>query len=441
MQAIYIIDTVLQNARIYFDIIAFNGMTENCNYGGFWFSYDYKYKEMGSNQYHHESMSDYDHSDVPFEQWTAKYGPYCTRCEACPLSGLLTNMYLSKGRTRLVFYALPPFFNISLVIRVVPVECEGVTNIVYNYCDRNFTEATFVKPTYHVSCKQLPTLILSESACIVLQHLSGVHRKCVIFQVFSLGMMKVRLQLVHSKSIPHWFKLLCKENVGIVQRTSHSSIVRVDHGFGQNIGIDGSSEPSKEEHDDIIETTLSLKESCLSIPTLYYQYQITNYIDFRKCLVSEMGLPKYKSFRNGGIEKEQPILASCALIMLTTFKGFYVLNMVCPVSNIVATKMYYFYHVHWSSSCTTHDHVNLYFTKYLPYRKSFTSYLLPNNLDKLIFFQYTELSYLNLEISVSKKCQIAISFNRPSNPQMSTKHRSTVFKVGNFTVSTKNELL
>ena len=386
-------------------------MTDSCVYGGLVLTNTYRYNTYVSKviiEYRHKSKDE----DSLKDEWGETFGAYCTRSEAFPLVGVLNNIFLSKGNTTVSLYALPPFFNISLILRVVPTECEGVTNVLRTHCYRLYT-LSVVTSTYIVNCDSNndTILILLQGACIVLQHIPRVDRKDSILTIFSDFSMTTKLVLVHSNLIPYWIdRMICFDKFNIIHRTSDNRFVSFKHATGMDIGVhDDGNKPL--QHVDVREIIISVRDSCLALPKVYYQLQISSSGDIYDCLVYELGKARYKSVNS---VNELPIIGGCAIIILKTFRHFYQLNMMTSLTSAVYFREYYYLFIMWDPSCSTHSHVRIYFSKYIVLQNAIANYLMPSSLNKFVLTQHNPAGIIAFEILYSSKCTIHVGYNAPS---------------------------
>ena len=173
LQRQYLIDTTAENAQLFFHIKDFGNMTDaDCTYGGLYINYEYPFVLRTYNSltfsYHHGSTDNF--KEKPRIQ-RSQLGPFCTRGEGFALVGLLNNIYINKGKTYIILYAFPPYFQIDLIFKAALTPCEGITNPMDLLC--RLTIHAVVTPIYHLFCPVKrhgsSSMYIQKDACIVLQ--------------------------------------------------------------------------------------------------------------------------------------------------------------------------------------------------------------------------------------------------------------------------------
>ena len=408
MQKYYLINTTLQSAQLKFDVTSFDGMTHNHLYGGITLLYTYHTTDVYANGWYRYRQTDFIFN-TPDNQKHNAYGPYCTRMKTIPLVGAIDNIYLSRGVTRLALYALPPFFNISLVIRVVSTPCEGVTNLLPTHCD--IMLSTVVTAMYVVKCRpaDMTSMVLSSNVCVVVQHMPLSETRSSRFSVHSSWSMRTKFILVHHYNLLYWEgKVTCVESLRVIHLTTRNTVKRFHHTLGQYIGVITKSGINNEEYDSIKEVDIYVHKPCMFFPKLYFQIHISNIGNKEECFYSEMGVPPYSRNRDD-IPNQQPVMGGCAMAVLKTFKGLYNFGMIHSIAQVTPKTETYHYYIMWSDVCETHEHVNIFLSYYVQ-----ASYLLPTTSRKLIFSRHSLSSILEFNIMYSKNCEISVAFNGPS---------------------------
>ena len=378
-------------------------------YGGMLLTYTYNY-----STYRGTTLLERRLSWDAFFYMSDTYGIYCSRDEAVPLVGTINNIYLQRGITHILLYAFPPFFNISLVIRVVPTECEGVINVVASHCSGT-KDASVVTPNYLVRCKpsqSTTVFVLSKRKCVVVQHMPRSTLRHYILYIHSPLLLTTKLILVHAIMIPYWNNaLICDDLIRILQHTTDNRYIVLNHKYGKDIGVFTKINSRKPlEYNNIREVNLTIQNMCFNLPKFYYQFKISSLGNVSECPVSELGAPKYRREQQQHVNS-QPLMGHCAITILKTFKGYYIINVEKSMIQVVRLREHCYFFVMLDSSCTIHNNVHIYITSSLLYKNYLVNYLLPNTSDRLIFSQYGYISFLIFEVLNSIKCTLSITYN------------------------------
>ena len=409
------IDTTTQNAQLFFDVDTFDGMTAACLYGGLLLTNVYKFRTdfLKKHQYRHETKSKI------YRNKTMPLGLYCTHgIEGVPLIGAINNIYLTRGTTYLILYALPPFFKISLTMRVVPTECEGVANVMVNHCVFWDEIRRVMTPTYIVYCgdRKDTAMVLMNDVCVVIQHVPPIVDDIDLnFRILSPVALVTKLKLVHGNMIPFVLgRTICLDRLEIIQRNSRDEIKAFSSAIGAHIGIpDKDGDIKVQKHSYIIDIKLSLIYPCWRLPQLYFQFQISNLESGNECHISECGVPDYGT---KDVHELQTLIGQCAIIIMKTFKGFYSFAMVHGAAyGLKPTREDYHFFIIAQPSCITHAHI--YLMRYLNITH-IAHYRIPGSRDRLIFSLHDFKCYFSFDISQNRNCKIWVAFETgPSTGQ------------------------
>ena len=381
----------------------------DCTYGGLYINYEYPFvlrtHNSGTFSYQHGSTDNF--KEKPRIQGS-QLGPFCTRGEGFALVGLLNNIYINKGKTYIILYAFPPYFQIDLIFKVALTPCEGITNPIDLLCRLRIHAV--VTPIYHLFCPVKrhgsSSMYIQKDACIVLQQAPPWTVQRSQLTIYSAVGMFTAWSLVSNINIVIDDENPCHESLYITHRFTNGSVTNLQFSSGLKFGHGFSNGPIHAPN--VSEVVISQFGSCYSLPLLYSQYQIFNNNSESFCFESSIVRPiedRVSTFS----EYEYSMLSQCALVDVIGITGFYSLDFNSKTIHLFGRKIDYYYFAILDKHCLHRNPIRVYLSKI--FKSILKHYLFPANTDKLLFVAHTIWSQVHIDITEWTKCKLQLVLN------------------------------
>ena len=341
----------------------------------------------------------------------------CTRFPSYPLVGEINHLHLSKGVTFLVFFALPPYYKITLTMKFEKTRCEGLFNLATTHCrmSRRIQTLAIRTPTYRMQCmhRMVISVLLLHNVCIVVQNVHvGVRRSVQVKYYTTSSSMHTQLSLVSTASVPYGdSQILCREWMNTIYRSSDAMLLEVRNTYGEKLGVKWHNTV---QNFNITEVFIQHYGACHGIPMIYYAFQVANLAKSTdSCAKLALGTPE-NGRRNSFSEYEGMVVGSCVQAVLHTYRGFYSMYFVKSLLNDGQSGLSSFqsYYIRLDESCSKNTDIRIYLTEFQFEMRRIKTYKLPVELMRCIISFYTRSLVLSFDVLRTATCKVWVSYNR-----------------------------